>query len=231
MAQSKTNILALIIFVAVVLLIATILHVQQPRETFYNTPTLQVELYDLCNYGGKSQKLGVGSYKMDVLSASGAIGNDTVSSMRIPPGLKVTVYEHDNSGGRSISFTENVSCLMDHMMDVQNKISWNKQMSSIKIEPAVQLFEHCNYGGKRQVLGVGSYTLAVLNANDAIGNDKISSMRIPRGLKVTVYEHDNFGGKSMTFTADVPCLTNNMMDAPNKITWNDQISSIKIEPR
>ena len=39
-----------------------------------------------------------------------------------------------------------------------------------------------------------------------IGNDRISSIRVPNGWSVTVYKSNNFEGSSETYTRDVRCL-------------------------
>jgi hypothetical protein len=49
-------------------------------------------------------------------------------------------------------------------------------------------------------------------------NDRISSIRIPRRLEVTIFDDENFGGGRQTYTQDVANLGN----------WNDRFSSFKI---
>lgn len=80
----------------------------------------------------------------------------------------------------------------------------------------VTLHEDCNYGGKSYTLAPGTYSMYQMR----IGNDLLSSMQIPQGFKVTLYEHDDFRGKSQTFSANVACLD------PN---WNDMTTSIVVE--
>lgn len=80
----------------------------------------------------------------------------------------------------------------------------------------VTLHEDCNYGGKSYTLAPGTYSMYQMR----IGNDMLSSIQIPQGFKVTLYEHDNFKGNSKTFSANVPCLD------PN---WNDMATSIVVE--
>ncbi len=80
----------------------------------------------------------------------------------------------------------------------------------------IALFEDCDYSGKRYYLGVGSYKVYQMQ----IGNDMLSSMQIPRGMRVTIYEHDDFKGQSATYTDNITCLENN---------WNDNASSIVVE--
>ena len=80
----------------------------------------------------------------------------------------------------------------------------------------ITLHEDCNYGGKSYTLTPGNY----YGYQMKIGNDRLSSLQIPNGFKVTLYENDNFRGKSQTFSANVACL-----DA----TWNDNTSSMVVE--
>jgi hypothetical protein len=57
-------------------------------------------------------------------------------------------------------------------------------------------------------------------------NDCISSIRIPAGWSVTVYEQDDYVGTSTTFTADVPDLER--VPGPCGNDWDDCISSIQV---
>ncbi|MEK3865880.1 cellulase family glycosylhydrolase [Paenibacillus sp. FSL H7-0716] len=79
-------------------------------------------------------------------------------------------------------------------------------------------YENDNYGGLDVMLGAGSYDLNQMVAA-GIPNDKISSVKVPFGLKVTLYENLNFGGAQRVLTSDVSQLSD----------FNDKTSSIKIE--
>ena len=78
-------------------------------------PVLLFEHYD---YQGRLVEIQVGSYPNP--QSIGIIDN-SLSSIRIPPGRKVILYEHNGFGGRSIEFTESVSSLKDYEFD--NKTS------------------------------------------------------------------------------------------------------------
>lgn len=82
------------------------------------------------------------------------------------------------------------------------------------------LYQHCAFGGYGVALPLGSYTLSQLQTL-GVKNDDISSLRVPAGLKITLYEHDNFQGKFLIFTGDDDCLVDNGA--------NDMMSSIKVE--
>lgn len=86
---------------------------------------------------------------------------------------------------------------------------------------SITLYQHCDYTGWAASFGVGNYNLAAINAAGGI-NDDASSVRVPAGLRVTFYEHDNFVGSTLVKTGDDNCFVNE--------GWNDRISSFRVEP-
>ncbi|MCX4241083.1 beta/gamma crystallin-related protein [Paraliomyxa miuraensis] len=68
-------------------------------------PVIPAELFSDTNFGGRKQTLAVGRYDHHQLS----IGNDTVSSLRVAPGYRVTLYEHGGFTGRTKAFTGDAS--------------------------------------------------------------------------------------------------------------------------
>lgn len=80
----------------------------------------------------------------------------------------------------------------------------------------VTLYESCNYLGKTYYLEPGNYRGYQMK----VDNDRLSGFQVPAGMKITIYEHDDFKGKSKTFTYSVSCLDNE---------WNDMASSIVVE--
>jgi hypothetical protein len=87
--------------------------------------------------------------------------------------------------------------------------------------PRVTLFSDCNFAGKMADVSIGEYASM---AKAGFDNDVLSSMKIPAGLKVQVFEHDNFKGPSATFTMDVTCFR----ASRSSRNWNDRVSSLKI---
>ena len=79
-------------------------------------------------------------------------------------------------------------------------------------------YEHINYGGTAVTLGVGNYSLSQMRAK-GIPNDWMSSLRVPSGWTVEVYEHDNFGGTKWTYTSSTSWVGT---------AANDKMSSVKI---
>ncbi|WP_205510719.1 T9SS type A sorting domain-containing protein [Longitalea arenae] len=81
------------------------------------------------------------------------------------------------------------------------------------------VYKHCNYGGYVTALRVGNYTLAQLQ-NLGVLNDDISSLKVSNGYQVQLYWDDNFGGSSVTLTADNACLVAN--------NFNDLATSLRV---
>src|SRR4030095_10883525 len=68
-------------------------------------------------------------------------------------------------------------------------------VSPVIAQSYVTLYQDCNFRGISATLEVGNYRTYQMK----IGNDKLSSLSIPNGMKVTIYEHDNYSGRSTTF--------------------------------
>ncbi len=81
----------------------------------------------------------------------------------------------------------------------------------------VVIFKDGDFQGASQQLSVGSYDIKDLT----FGNDQLSSLKVPAGYKVTLYEHGGFQGKSKTFTSDAGWVGDDL---------NDITSSLKVEP-
>lgn len=80
----------------------------------------------------------------------------------------------------------------------------------------VVIYRHVNFEGASQELNVGNYDISDL----AIGNDALSSLRVPPGMKVTLYNDAGFQGGSKTFTEDTAWVG---------LDFNDRASSLKVE--
>jgi hypothetical protein len=86
----------------------------------------------------------------------------------------------------------------------------------------VRFFQHTNYGGTGTgMIPKGNYTLSQLQAYGFV-NDWASSVQVPAGWTVILYQHDNFSGTSWTFGANNPNFT-------TSAGLNDQVSSCRIQ--
>ena len=78
------------------------------------------------------------------------------------------------------------------------------------------VYEHRDFQGRSQELSPGSYGIGGFG----LANDTLSSLKVDKGLKVTLYEHGNATGRSKTFTADAAWVGDD---------FNDITSNIKVE--
>jgi len=145
--------------------------------------------------------------------------NDKISSIRVFGRAQVNVYEHENFGGASRTFTGDVSNLQD----------WKDKITAIQVqydrigfsgsgnEPqnGACFYRDADYRGDSFCMNAGEN----LRNLEKGFNDEISSIRVFGRAQVIVYEHENFGGASKTFTGDVS----------NPRDWKDKITAIQVQ--
>ncbi|MFN7898207.1 MAG: hypothetical protein ACK5N0_00885 [Synechococcaceae cyanobacterium] len=157
--------------------------------------------YENDNYTGAFQSLDVGRYDHNLLS----FGHDRISSVKVPPGYKVTLYRDFNFQGPTKVLYSDTATLLD----------FDNHTSSIVIEALPVFYENDNYSGAFQPLDVGSYDHNVLS----FGHDRISSVKVPPGYKVTLYRDFNFQGPTKVLYSDTATL----------LDFDNHTSSIIIE--
>ena len=79
---------------------------------------------------------------------------------------------------------------------------------------AVIIYDDSDFRGAREELQLGRYGRVL------ILNDKVSSLRVPAGMKVTLYDDIDFRGKERTFYKDAEYVGDEL---------NDKTSSIIVE--
>ena len=89
--------------------------------------------------------------------------------------------------------------------------------SSSVANNAVTLYNDINYGGWSASFPVGTYNYSAFIARGAV-NDQTTSVRVPAGYKIVLYEHGDFTGASVTLTADSSYLG----------TFNDKASAVVV---
>ncbi len=82
-------------------------------------------------------------------------------------------------------------------------------------EAAVCFFEHVNFGGQRECFAIGQRVPLVRM------NDNYSSVQIQPGVRVTVCEHQNFGGRCIPLDRSVGSFV--------ELKFNDMASSVTVE--
>ncbi|MET7861621.1 hypothetical protein ABZS81_31390 [Streptomyces sp. NPDC005318] len=78
------------------------------------------------------------------------------------------------------------------------------------------IYVDAHYKGANVRLAVGTYGIV----DPQVGEDTISSVRVPAGWKVTLYDGQNLKGDTLQLTTDTPYVGD---------TFNDRASSLKVE--
>jgi hypothetical protein len=176
-----------------------------------------VTVYQDCDYNGNSQGLSAGYHDVNQLG----IGGRNLSSLRLAPGYAITLYDKKGFTGGTDNWSNSVPCLGDFndrtmsLYVYRTKEEGNSNSSNNSYGNGVAFFSDCNYSGMSTTLHEGAFSQSQMG----IGDNTISSIKIPKGFSVLVFINDNFGGSMKNFTGDVKCID------PE---WNDKISSVQI---
>jgi len=96
----------------------------------------------------------------------------------------------------------------------------------------VILFQHADYSGGALELYPGdsldNFSGKTFDNGTKL-NDGVSSIRIEGNLELFVYENASFRGEAMRLTESVRDLTGRFVKGGVGVTWNDRISSAKVE--
>lgn len=80
----------------------------------------------------------------------------------------------------------------------------------------VTIYEHCDFRGDSRDVLVGNFN-KMRSVN--FGNDSVSSVKVPRGMEIIIYEDDNFRGGYARISQDISCFDRQ---------WNDKVSSMRV---
>jgi M6 family metalloprotease-like protein len=140
---------------------------------------------------GVSERLS--NFRVEYLDASGNI----ISNQNYP-GTAGTLVEFTNvvSNVQSVRIKLNGTNFL-HLAEVQVFGTPSRNAPTIYADP--------NYTGSFASFDVGDYTLSQM-ISGGFGNDIASSIRVPAGYTVTLFEHDNFIGASRVVSADTSFL-------------------------
>jgi len=181
-----------------------------------------VTVYPECDYGGRGVSLAPGDYSARELKEFG-VPDNSISSIDVDRGYAITVYEHDMWIGRNGSLRRADPCLANDRFD--NVITSLTVRAALDAEElpnlaapaapgssdAITLYSECNYSGKSVSLAAGEYNLADLK-KFGMDNNSVSSLKVPAGFTVTLYENDFLRGRAGRLQADDDCLKNDRFD-------------------
>lgn len=190
-----------------------------------------VTVYDQINRGGKCQNyVSYGTYKAS--NKTLGLANNSISSIEVRQPVAVTLYENDGTSGKKITFPKGFYNLTDY--------GFNNMTSSLVIGSGSSF----NYGGIVFYIDINENNWGVVSKTKTFAdltvsplsdirimgpqyNDAISCIYVPYGRTVTIYQHINYGGKSLKLTTGVHNLKNYKMSG--NTTWDNQLSSYKIQ--
>ena len=180
----------------------------RPAEALNN---VAATVYEHSNSSGYNVRLEVGEYP----NLDTTVLNDQISAVRVADGYVVELFENENFNGKSI--------LVTPQSDSSIELNFNDMASSAKVYAAadkpIMLYGGANYSGAIWGIGQGSTQLYMLQ-NSPVGNDNISSIKIPRGYSVKLCTNGGGGGVCQTYTQSVIQLESPM---------NNSVSYIEVE--
>ena len=201
-------------------------------------------------FRGRAQMLNPGAYRGYQLSQ---VGIRNISSLKISPGYEVILFSGDDFNGASIQLTGSNSNLHANNFNWGNRagsviVQRLRQPVSIPVNnvpvyrppqpiqnnpaPArpqpntnssdfVIAYMDANYRGPSIALPVGTYRSHEL---PGVGPRTISSIKIPAGMKVTVYDGIALDGDWRVLTYSIDKFV-----TEGRGLWNDRISSVVVE--
>jgi hypothetical protein len=140
--------------------------------------------------------------------------NDRVSSVVVPNGYSITLYENLNQAGRAVTFGSGRHNL-NQFNDIASSIAIRRvaENPNANNKPGVEFFSNYDFTGERlKVDTLGYYAIP------SYFNDKLSSLIVPSGYEVTLYEDYNQAGRSIKLGAG----------RHNVGRFNDRVSSVVI---
>jgi hypothetical protein len=100
--------------------------------------------------------------------------------------------------------------------------------------PRVIVYQHADFRGDFLVVFPGEALENLSDVRFADGsraNDSISSIRVEDGAEIYVYQDSRFRGWAMRLTESVRDLNSRRLSDNPAATWNDRISSLRVEVR
>ncbi|SEK24148.1 Beta/Gamma crystallin [Stigmatella aurantiaca] len=179
-------------------------------------PRDPVAVFKDCNYTGIwGAGFWIGKFNLSALQFHGISGKD-ISSVRVQPGYKVTLYENADFTGASLVRTADDGCLVSS--------GWNDRANAMVVEPVTPIavvYKDCNYTGAGFHLPVGSYDEAKLREL-GMSPDIVSSIQVADGYEAVLYDGGYFDQTSYA-TGTNSCLVG--------AGWNDKAASFVIRKK
>lgn len=172
------------------------------------------------NYSGVATGFEVGRHEV-ALGDFGAVGNDTISSMRLAPGLSARLCSDDPErtvGGTCVTYTGSISSLPSSIND---RGSW------MEVRPGTTGFRDANFLGIRQSFSAGVHPVSSFST---LGNDTLTSVQVAEGVSSRICSDDpnnTVGGVCVTFNKSSPQVPSNL---DNRASWMENRHTVVLQP-
>lgn len=173
--------------------------------TFSNGVTLSVAAYSLATSNGGS----VPQVATPTFSPAGgtftSAQNVTISCATAGVTIRYTIDGSEPTSS-SIQYTGSIPVSATSTIKAKAFASGMTDSATVSATYTINItgvtfYQDINYGGTAVTLQPGRYTLAQLNAA-GIPDNWMTSLKVPSGWTVEVYDGDNFTGTKWTYTAD-----------------------------
>ena len=182
-------------------------------------------VYSICSYGNKNRGMDVADFSKDngaQVQLYDYLGNPHQQFILYDcgegyyqlvarnSGKVVEIPQSSKGNGEWIKIYDNNGTHTQQWAVVENRYDEAS---------AVTLYTDKGYKGKAVTLSEGEYNLSRMGLYNLKDND-MSSLKVTPGFKVTIYEGDNFNGKSKSYIASESFVG---------AEWNDKMSSLTVE--
>ena len=182
-------------------------------------------VYSICSYGNKNRGMDVADFSKDngaQVQLYDYLGNPHQQFILYDCGEGYYQLVARNSG-KVVEIPQSSKGNGEWIKIYDNNGSHTQQWAVVENRydeaSAVTLYTDADYKGKAVTLSEGEYNLSRMGLYNLKDND-MSSLKVTPGFKVTIYEDDNFNGKSKSYTASESFVGEE---------WNDKMSSLKVE--
>ncbi|MEU4275338.1 hypothetical protein AB0F57_10375 [Streptomyces tanashiensis] len=173
-----------------------------------------VIIYRDANWHGTSQELELGA-RIDDAEGRILIGNDQLSSLKVPQGVTVRAYEHAWFQGAFIDFTEDTP---------QVPAEWEDRISSLIVRDVTSDPPDIDYivaadiawAGRISLLKAGQYPDL---DSVTLGSRSLTYLLIPKGFVVRIWEQPEFAGDVIEFVTDT---------VPLPPEWDNRAASMEV---
>ena len=199
------------------------------KSNWYPGPAEEYETYEHSNLNNNGSRSGwkrsfrYGNWS-DTRLASKGFGNDQMSSAKVPRGMQVVNFQDriNNSYWNQTLFANHTF----NNLSINDKITefivqtpqYNRALFYAETYARRQYkYPNTIYDTHNTGLAVGNYNRSAMEAK-GIPNDHVDDIQWPKGMKVEVYENDNYTGTKKTFDYHGSIQKQSGIHIPNKNT-------------